>query len=100
MTAPWTGFWRLEPRADGSPAPLGPLLVDTFEDKLEAVADGRAIALVPADDPRGALRNDLVAVPVEGIEPCQVVVATRSADANPLVAHFRESAKNLLVREA
>ncbi|MER5913037.1 LysR substrate-binding domain-containing protein [Streptomyces sp. NPDC001982] len=100
MTAPWTGFWRLEPRADGRPAPLGPLLVDTFEGKLEAVADGRAIALVPADDPRGAFRGDLVAVPVAGIEPCQVVVATRSADANPLVAHFRASAKNLLVREA
>ncbi|MFD0058597.1 LysR family transcriptional regulator [Streptomyces sp. NPDC127168] len=100
MAALWTGFWRLDPRPDGSPAPLGPMLVDTFEDKLEVVADGRAIALVPADDRRCTLRDDVVTIPVEGIEPCQVVVATRSADANPLVAHFRESAKNLLVREA
>ncbi|MET9352912.1 LysR substrate-binding domain-containing protein [Streptomyces sp. NPDC006617] len=100
MAALWTGFWRLDPRPDGSPAPLGPVLVDTFEDKLEAVADGRAIALVPADDRRCTLRNDLATIPVEGVEPCQVVVATRLADANPLVAHFRESAQNLLVREA
>ncbi|WP_406143638.1 LysR family transcriptional regulator [Streptomyces sp. NBC_01012] len=100
MAELWTGFWRLEPRPDGNPAPLGPMLADTFEDKLEVVADGRAIALVPADDRRCALRDDLVTIPVEGVEPCQVVVATRSADANPLVAHFRESAKNLLVREA
>lgn len=99
MAAVWTGFWRLDPRPDGSPAPLGPMLVETFEDKLEVVADGRAIALVPADDRRSALRDELVTIPVEGVEPCQVVVATRSAEANPLVAHFRESAKNLLVRE-
>ncbi|MEU7228153.1 LysR family transcriptional regulator [Streptomyces chrestomyceticus] len=99
MAALWTGFWRLDPRPDGSPAPLGPLLVDTFEDKLEVVADGRAIALVPADDRRCALRHDLVTVPVEGVEPCQVALAARVADANPLVAHFRASAKNLLVRE-
>ncbi|CAL9667257.1 LysR family transcriptional regulator [Streptomyces sp. ICN988] len=98
MAALWTGFWRLDPRPDGSPAPLGPLLVDTFEDKLEAVADGRAVALVPADDRRCTLRDDLAVVPVEGVEPCQVVVATRRADANPLVAHFRDSARGLLVR--
>lgn len=99
MAALWTGFWRLDPRPDGSPAPLGPMLVDTFEDKLEVVADGRAIALVPADDRRATLRDDLATVPVEGVEPCQVVVATRLADANPLVARFRESARRFLVRE-
>ncbi|MHC3469460.1 LysR family transcriptional regulator [Streptomyces sp. 7R007] len=100
MAAAWTGFWRLDPRPDGSVAPLGPLFVDTFEDKLEVVADGRAVALVPADDRRCTLRDDLATVPVEGVEPCQVVVATRTGDANPLLAHFRESARSLLVREA
>ncbi|MGW3466081.1 LysR family transcriptional regulator, partial [Streptomyces olivaceoviridis] len=89
----------LDPRPDGSPAPLGPLSVDTFEDKLEAIADGRAIALVPADDRRWALRTDLAAIPVEGVEPCQVVVATRLTDPNPLVTHFRESARNHLTRK-
>ncbi|WP_338598080.1 LysR family transcriptional regulator [Saccharopolyspora sp. SCSIO 74807] len=99
MAAVWTGFWRLEPRPDGSPAPLGPMLVDTFEDKLEVVADGRAVALVPANDRRCALRDDLATVPVEGIEPCQVVVATRADDRSPLVADFRESATRFLVQE-
>ncbi|CAM5635726.1 MULTISPECIES: LysR family transcriptional regulator [Streptomyces] len=98
MAAAWTSFWRLDPRPDGSPALLGPLLVDTFEDKLEAVADGRAIALVPADDRRWALRTDLATIPVEEIEPCQVVVATRLTDPNPLVTHFRESARKHLTR--
>ncbi|MGW4794553.1 LysR family transcriptional regulator [Nonomuraea sp. NPDC004297] len=100
MAALWTGFWRLDPRPDGAPAPLGPMIVDTFEDKLEAVADGLAIALVPAGDTRAALRDDLVTVPVEGIEPCQVVVAARAGDRDPLVAGFVESARSLLVRDA
>lgn len=100
MAAHWTGFWRLDPRPDGSRAPLGPLLVDTFEDKLEVVADGRAVALAPADDPRFSLRDDLASVSVTGIDPCEVAVATRSGDPNPLVARFRAAAKELLVRSS
>ncbi|WP_280490434.1 LysR substrate-binding domain-containing protein [Nocardia carnea] len=98
MAAAWTGFWRLDPRPNGEPAPLGPMLVDTFEDKLEVVADGQALAIVPADDRRSTLRDDLATVPVDGIEPCQVVVVTRADDRNPLIARFRESAKNCLTR--
>ncbi|MEW1859860.1 LysR family transcriptional regulator [Streptomyces sp. NPDC088194] len=96
MAAVWTAFWRLNPHPDGGSAPLGPLLAETFEDKLEGVADGRSIALVPAYDRRCADRDDLAVVPVDGIEPCQVVVATRAGDRNPLVAGFREAAGRLL----
>ncbi|MGP3965172.1 LysR family substrate-binding domain-containing protein [Nonomuraea sp. 3N208] len=99
MAAAWTGFWRLSPRPNGDPAPLGPMLVDTFEDKLEVVADGRAIAIVPFDDRRSTLRDDLATIPIDGIESCQVAVVTRANDRNPLVAHFRESAKNCLARD-
>jgi DNA-binding transcriptional LysR family regulator len=100
MAAASTGFWRLEPRPNGDPAPLGPMLVDTFEDKLEVVADGRAVAIVPAGDRRTTLRDDLATVPVDGIEPCQVAVVTRADDRNPLVAHFLDSAKSSLTRAA
>ncbi|GAA2845868.1 hypothetical protein GCM10020220_039070 [Nonomuraea rubra] len=111
---------RLRPRAPSSPAPAwrrpgpgsggsppartelrprsGPMLADTFEDKLEVVADGRAVAIVPAGDRRSTLRDDLVTIPVDGIEPCQVAVVTRAGDRNPLVARFRESARNCLAR--
>jgi DNA-binding transcriptional LysR family regulator len=100
MAAAWTEFWRLTPRRNGEPAPLGPMVVDTFEDKLEVVADGRAITVVPADDRRTTLRDDLATVPIDGIEPCQVAVVTRADDRNPLVAHFLESAKDCLTRDA
>lgn len=70
--------------------------VAVLQDKLEGVADGRSVALVPAYDRRCADRDDLAVVPVDGIEPCQVVVATRSGDRSPLVAGFREAAGRLL----
>lgn len=98
MAAAWTGFWRLEPRPGGGPAPLGPVLVDAVEDKLEAVADGRGVSVVPAGDRRSTLRDDLATVPIEGVEPCQVAVVTRAGERNPLVARFRESARTCLAR--
>ena len=91
----WREFWRLEPRADGNPAPVGPLAVDSYEDKIELVADGRAIAVLPAGDRRVSLRDDLTTIPLKGVAPCHVVVATRTNDHDPLVAAFRESAQAL-----
>ncbi|QUX26004.1 LysR family transcriptional regulator [Nocardiopsis sp. MT53] len=96
--ADWTAFWRLEPRPGDVPAPLGPTLADTYDDKIEAIAEGNAVAVVPSGDLRHTLRPGLIAVPVEEVEPCRVVVATRSADTGPLVAEFVESAKRFLVR--
>jgi DNA-binding transcriptional LysR family regulator len=65
---------------------------DAFEDKLELVAEGRAIAILPAGDRRSTLRADLATVPVEGFDPCQVVLATRANDPNPLAAEFHDIA--------
>ncbi|MFI6817726.1 hypothetical protein ACIBG7_35405 [Nonomuraea sp. NPDC050328] len=55
---------------------------------------------MPAGDRRGTLRDDLATIPIDGIEPCQVVVVTRAGDRNPLVAHFTQAAKNYLVGTA
>lgn len=74
----------------------GPGIDDSFEDKLELVADGHAIGILPAGDRRSTLRTDLVTVPVEGIEPCQVVLATHADDHNPLVAAFHNIAETYL----
>ncbi|MEV6622446.1 LysR family transcriptional regulator [Amycolatopsis sp. NPDC051106] len=99
MGEDWVGFWRLEPRDGGDPATLGPTLADTYDDKLEAIAEGTAIAVVPADDRRFTLRPDVVAVPVDGAEPSQVVVAGRAGETNPLVTDFVRSAQKLLLRD-
>jgi DNA-binding transcriptional LysR family regulator len=86
--AAYDAFWRIDPRPDGRPAPDGPL-VESSADKLESVAGGRALALAPAGSGNGVGRPDLAAVPVEGIGPCTVVIATRARERSRLVMDFR-----------
>ncbi|MGQ4512402.1 LysR substrate-binding domain-containing protein [Streptomyces sp. DW26H14] len=83
----WNAFWRIDPRPDGSRAPEGPLVEDV-EDKLELIASGQAVALTPDLRSQG-FRPDITAVPVRGVEPSQVVLATRHDDRSRLVAAFR-----------
>lgn len=94
----WNAFWRIDPRPDGSPAPDGPLIT-TVEDKVELIADGRTAAIVPASAPISA-RPDLTTIPIEGVEPAHVALATRSGDHGRLVTAFRECARSHLSSRA
>jgi DNA-binding transcriptional LysR family regulator len=86
----WNAFWRIDPRPDGSPAPDGPL-VEALEDKLELIAAGQAVAIVSAGLRASSLRPDLTTVPLHGVEPSHVVLATRAGDHNRLLADVRRS---------
>ncbi|MEU8357124.1 LysR family transcriptional regulator [Nonomuraea sp. NPDC048882] len=88
----WNAFWRADPRPDGSAAPDGPLIEES-EDKLELVAGGQAVLIVPVGAAVRGLRSDLTTVPLEGVAPSQVVLATRAGDRSRLVAAFRRSAE-------
>ncbi len=91
----WNAYWRIDPRPDGSRAPDGPL-IDTIEDKFELVASGQAVAIVAFDPRHTAIRPDLTAVPLEGVDPGHVVLATRAGDRSRLVAAFSKAARALL----
>ncbi|MEV4846446.1 LysR substrate-binding domain-containing protein [Micromonospora matsumotoense] len=91
--AAWNAYWRIDPRPDGRPAPGGPLVL-AAEDKLELVAAGQAVAIVPGGL-RG-LRPDLTTVALEGIAPGHVVLATRSGDRSRLLAEFSKAARRHL----
>jgi hypothetical protein len=88
----WNAYWRIDPRPDGSPAPDGPL-VAAIEDKLELIAAGQAVAIIPAGVRSGSPRPDLTTVPLSDVEPSHVVLATRAGDRSRLVAAFRKSAQ-------
>jgi DNA-binding transcriptional LysR family regulator len=90
----WNAFWRIDPRPDGSRAPDGPL-VAAVEDKLEVIAAGEAVGIVPAGDPR-SVRSDLTAVPLRGVDPSHVVLATRAGDHGRLLTALRKSAQTHL----
>ncbi|GAA1031334.1 MULTISPECIES: LysR family transcriptional regulator [Amycolatopsis] len=93
--AEWDAFWRVDPRPDGTPAPDGPL-VGHLEDALELIASGQVVAILPAGLRAEGTRPDLTAIPLHGVEPCQVVLATRAGESAHLVAAFRRSAQALL----
>jgi DNA-binding transcriptional LysR family regulator len=85
----WNDFWRINPRPDGRGAPEGPLF-DTLEDGLELIAAGQAVAVTTGFHER--LRPDITTVPLEGVEPGHVVVASRAGDRSRLVTAFRKLA--------
>ncbi|GAA2512417.1 LysR family transcriptional regulator [Winogradskya humida] len=85
----WDAFWRIDPRPDGSPVPTGPL-ADHVEDKTEFVAAGHALAIVPGGEHLGRLRPGVTAVPLEGVEPASIVLATRAGEHSALVEAFCE----------
>ncbi|MFI7399281.1 LysR family transcriptional regulator [Streptomyces sp. NPDC049541] len=92
----WASFWRLEPRPDGRPAPDGPEILD-LEDKFEVVAAGEAL-VITAYPPGARLRPDVTAIPLHGVEPSQVALATRAGDRSRLVSAFRKVARTHLAR--
>ncbi|MEV5409754.1 LysR family transcriptional regulator [Thermopolyspora sp. NPDC052614] len=94
----WDAYWRIDPRPGGRPAPGGPP-VETIEDKLECIAAGQAVAIIPAALHLGGARPDLTAIPLHGVDPGHVVVATRATDRSRLAAAFRTSARDHLTGE-
>jgi DNA-binding transcriptional LysR family regulator len=91
----WNAHWRIDPRPDGTPAPDGPF-VAALEDKNELIASGQAVAIVPAGVYNGQVRPDLTTIPLHGVAPSHVILATRAADRSRLVAAFRRSAQDCL----
>lgn len=87
----WSAYWRIDPRPDGRRAPDGPF-IDALEDKFEVIAAGEAVA-VSAGAHGKAHRPDITTVPLEGVEPSHVVLATRADDHSGLVAAFRKYAR-------
>jgi DNA-binding transcriptional LysR family regulator len=87
----WNAFWRIDPRPDGRRAPDGPL-VETVADKFELIATGQAVAIVSGGADGVSPHPDLTMVPLEGVEPCHVVLATRAGERHRLLADFRKAA--------
>lgn len=91
----WNAFWRIDPRPDGRRAPDGPL-VDTLRDKLELITGGQAVAIVSAGLQATRLRPELLMISIEGIEPCQVVMARPAGDSSPLLGAAETSSSTHL----
>ena len=87
----WSAYWRIDPRPDGRRAPDGPF-IEALEDKFELIAAGQAVAIT-AGFHASSLRPDITTIPLEGVEPSHVVLASRAGDRSRLVAAFRKLAE-------
>jgi hypothetical protein len=88
----WNAFWRIDPRPDGRRAPDGPL-VTGLEDKFEQIANGETVAIVPLPVNGRLLRPDVTVVPLDGVDPSHVALATRKDDRSRLVTEWRKIAQ-------
>ncbi|MFI5931876.1 LysR family transcriptional regulator [Actinoplanes sp. NPDC051494] len=86
-TTDWTSYQLL-----GTDVPP----TENYEDKLELVANGRALAVLPVGDRRSSLHPDLVTVPIEDAAPSQVVLVSRKGDPNPMIRSLRQAARAVL----
>lgn len=80
----WASFWRFE-RSGAEPPSRRTIETQNVHDLLELVAGDGAVAVFPANDRRVNLRDDVVTVPIVGVEPCHVVVVKRTTDDRELV---------------
>jgi DNA-binding transcriptional LysR family regulator len=91
----WRDFWvAAHERLDGAPRLVE---VETFEEQMEAVGAGRGVSLTGSAAARFYSRPDLAYRQVCDLPTCDVAVAWRRGDANPLIARFVETA--LAVRD-
>ncbi|WP_353945148.1 LysR family transcriptional regulator [Streptomyces sp. HUAS MG91] len=90
-TSDWTSY-----RILGAGVPP----IESYEDKLELVASGGAIAVLPVGDRRSSLRPDIVTVPIEDAPPSQVVLVSRKGDPNPMIRNLWLAAETVLTAPA
>ncbi|WP_340563360.1 LysR family transcriptional regulator [Streptomyces sp. GSL17-111] len=91
----WWDFWAVDPRPDGSGVRYGPVAAD-MEALLHTVAQGEAMAFLPAAAREFFQRPGVAYVDVEGLPPCTSALAwaARHRD-DPLVAAVRQAARSL-----
>ncbi|GGV68249.1 LysR family transcriptional regulator [Streptomyces longisporoflavus] len=89
-------LWSTPKPAGDRPAPPPPAIDDSYEDKLELIATGHCVAIFPASDRRAAVREDIALVPVTDIDPCELMLATRAGDPNPLLGSLEDVARTVL----
>ncbi|WP_078864099.1 LysR family transcriptional regulator [Streptomyces sp. AcH 505] len=92
----WWDWWAVNPRPDGSRVTYGPVVAD-MEALLNAVADGGAMAFLPAAARTFFPRPGISYVDVADLSPCSSALAwTPASRARPTVAAVRRAAATVL----
>jgi len=92
----WTDYWRMTDRRGGvPPREVGPDGIRTVPELLHAIAINDAVTTTAASLARYYPYPGVAYVPVTDLDGCEVAIATRHDDADPLVAFFGATARQL-----
>lgn len=87
-------WWIVDPRPDGSHPRRGPT-ADSVEGLLDLVAAGAGVNIGGEGAVANYRREGITHAHIDDIAPATVVLCSRTDDANPMVAAFRRTARNL-----
>ncbi|MFE1784290.1 LysR family transcriptional regulator [Streptomyces sp. NPDC059506] len=91
----WWDFWAVDPRPDGTPVRYGPVAAD-MEALLHTVAQGEAMAFLPAGARELFRRPGVSYVDVDGLPPCTSALAWAAEHRDtPVVAAVRQAARSV-----
>lgn len=93
---PLRDYW-LALDARGGRGPRIGAVVASAEETHEAVANGQGVVLLAAGNAPLIARDDVIALPVHGIAPCELAVAARRDDDRPLVGAYLAGARAVTV---
>ncbi|MFQ3556601.1 LysR substrate-binding domain-containing protein [Streptomyces gramineus] len=74
--------------------------IHQVEEKLELVAAGAGVCVIPLSTARFYIRPDVISLPVEGLGPNEVALAWVASRRSPLIDDFAETAAGTLARAA
>ncbi|MFF2077799.1 LysR family transcriptional regulator [Kitasatospora sp. NPDC058162] len=86
--------WRDLPGVSGRRPERSRPRLDTVEEKLECVAEGEGMVVLPLSMAAFYTRSDVVHVPVSDIAPHRVCLAWAAGRTSPLIAEFAELAES------
>ena len=92
----WVDWWAVNPRPNGAEPRWGPEN-ENVEEMLEQVADGPPTRSSAPSMTEFYARPDLAWVPITDIDPLRIALAWRERDANPLIAAFAATVRELTV---
>jgi DNA-binding transcriptional LysR family regulator len=84
---PLRDFWLAVDRRHGRPPIIGAEITNTDE-TYEALVDGRGICLLAMGNAPSVTRGGVITRPVNGLPPCQLALAWRRDQHNPLAAAY------------
>ncbi|NUP32948.1 MAG: LysR family transcriptional regulator [Streptomycetaceae bacterium] len=91
---PLRDYWLALDARGGRPPRIG-AVVASAEETHEAVANGQGVVLLAAGNAPLIARDDVIALPVHGVAPCELAVAARRDDDRPLVGAYLAGARTV-----